>query len=133
VGQFLVGQDYDGLQASLDRAANGVIDSGDPSLSFAAPTEQYRADYSFLIPDSYAENWITITAPKAATVMVDGNSVDGLEPITGTDMASVHVKMEAGAHIIEATSPVGVQVYGFGSYTSYMFPAGLDFKVVNLL
>ena len=27
----------------------------------------------------------------------------------------------------------GIVVYGFGSYTSYMYPGGLDLEVINLI
>jgi hypothetical protein len=31
-----------------------------------------------------------------------------------------------GAHVLTSTLPVGLQVIGYGAYTSYQYPAGLD-------
>jgi hypothetical protein len=28
--------------------------------------------------------------------------------------------------------PFGIVVYGFGSYTSYMYPGGLDLTAINI-
>ena len=33
---------------------------------------------------------------------------------------------QAGAHVLTASQPVGIQVMGYGSYTSYQYPGGLD-------
>ena len=36
----------------------------------------------------------------------------------------------AGAHVLQANNPVGLQVMGYGSYTSYTYPGGLDLKYI---
>jgi hypothetical protein len=35
-----------------------------------------------------------------------------------------------GAHTLSATAPVGLQVAGYGAYTSYYYPGGLDLKEI---
>lgn len=131
VSQFLVGQDYDGWAAQQARQAAGEIAYGDPSMTFVVPEEQYRRDYTFLTPETYAESWVMITAPKKSSVRLDGKLLDGFTDIAETEMQVHHVKVPPGAHTLQASTGVGVQVYGFGSYTSYMFPAGLDLTIVN--
>jgi hypothetical protein len=42
VSQFLVGQNYDG--------SPGTMGMGDPAMSFAIPTEQFRTEYTFSPP-----------------------------------------------------------------------------------
>jgi hypothetical protein len=33
---------------------------------------------------------------------------------------------QAGAHVLSASDRVGIQVVGYGTATSYMYPGGLD-------
>jgi hypothetical protein len=35
-----------------------------------------------------------------------------------------------GAHALHANRPVGLRVLGYGSYTSYQYPAGLSFDFI---
>ena len=36
----------------------------------------------------------------------------------------------AGAHVLLASAPVGLQVMGYGQYTSYQYPGGLNLKQI---
>ena len=132
VAQFLVGQDYDDLPASVDSAQQEER-SGDPSLSFAPPVEQYRRDFEFLTPETYDSSWITVVAPADAGVSVDDYPMYDWEPIGDSGFVVGHQELKPGPHRVRADLPVAVQVYGFGAYTSYMFPAGLNLDRVNEL
>jgi len=35
-----------------------------------------------------------------------------------------------GSHVITSNLPIGVQVMGYGAYTSYQYPAGLNLMVI---
>ena len=35
-------------------------------------------------------------------------------------------------HLFGGPDGFGIQVYGVGNYTSYMYPGGLDIKVINV-
>ena len=35
-----------------------------------------------------------------------------------------------GVHLLQASAPVGIQVSGYGSYTSYYYPGGLNLKTI---
>ncbi|MEM9068724.1 MAG: IgGFc-binding protein [Myxococcota bacterium] len=124
VVQFLVGQDFSGLGNAGNFAA------GDPSMSIAIPTEQLRTEYTFLAPATYDQSWINVTAPMAARVLLDGRLVQGLEPIGDTGAGVARIEIRPGVHRMEGTQPFGVVVYGFGSYTSYMVPGGLDLREI---
>jgi hypothetical protein len=45
-------------------------------------------------------------------------------------MQRARTPIGGGAHRIEGTAPFGILVYGFGSYTSYMYPGGLDLREI---
>ncbi len=126
VAQFLVGQDY----AGFGTAAAG--DNGDPSQSLAIPVEQYRTSYTFLAPMSYAISFVGVSAPTGAQVILDGSPIAGLTPVGGTGYDTANVSITGGVHSMTSSSPFGVVVYGFGSYTSYMYPGGLDLQRINV-
>jgi hypothetical protein len=61
-------------QVMASQAAAGVrtgLPGGDPSLLILPPTEQFRPDYVFLVPDKYAFDFVTIIAPPSAVVSLD--------------------------------------------------------------
>jgi hypothetical protein len=105
---------------------------GDPSLSLAIPTDQFRTSYSFLAPTSYTRNMVNVTAPAGTTVMLDGAPVSGFDPVGGTGYGVARVMIPGGAHTITGSAEFGIVVYGFGSYTSYMYPGGLDLEAIDV-
>ncbi len=122
VAQFMVGQTYSDENSTAP---------GDPSMALAVPTEQYRTEYRFLAPASYAQNFVNITAPTAAVVTLDGQPVAESEfkPL-GAGMKVAKVKIQGGSHLASSPNPFGIAVYGVGDYTSYMVPGGLDLKIL---
>ncbi|RYE77858.1 MAG: hypothetical protein EOO74_06235 [Myxococcales bacterium] len=119
-------------QYALGQDAGGG--GGDPDLSIGIPTAQYRTDYLFHAPVSYAQNFVNITAPLAATVTLDGSVVSGLEPIGTTPFGAVRVALPTindGNHTITGDQPFGITVYGYGQYTSYWYPGGLDLDEIK--
>ncbi|WP_236605484.1 IgGFc-binding protein [Sandaracinus amylolyticus] len=124
VAQFLVGQNYPGINSSIG-------DVGDPSMSLAIPTDQYRTEYTFLAPSTYERSFVNVTAPMGATVTLDGTTVPGFLPVGGTGFGVARVEITGGAHTITSSQEFGIVVYGFGQYTSYMYPGGLDLESIN--
>lgn len=105
--------------------------TGDPSLALSVPVIQYRKDYLFHAPTNYELNFVDIIAPATATVTLDGMVVSGFTAIgnTGFSLATVLLAAgNAGNHIITGTIEFSISVYGYGSYTSYWYPGGLDLK-----
>lgn len=97
-----------------------------------ASVEQFRTKYVFLAPNDYVTNLIDIVAPADAELVLDGRTVDYGEKTAiadGYDVWRVGLGQTSnGAHALEASAPVGIQVLGYGLYTSYQYPAGLDLK-----
>ncbi|MFK7990649.1 MAG: IgGFc-binding protein [Sandaracinaceae bacterium] len=125
VGQFLVGQNYAGSVET-----EGV---GDPAMSFAIPTEQFRTEYTFLAPSTFEQGYVNVTAPAGATVTLDGTAVGGWRAVGASGFQTARVPIAGGQHVINGGQPFGIVVYGFGSFTSYMYPGGLDFEQINPL
>jgi hypothetical protein len=132
VGQFMESEYNFGTACVNSSAGTGPQDCGDPAMSMAIATPQFRDSYQFIAPPSYAENWVNVIAPNGATVKVDGNTVTGYAPIGSASGYQVaHVSLCTGGtctgvHSATSTSPFGIEVYGYGVYTSYMYPGGLN-------
>jgi hypothetical protein len=103
---------------------------GDPSLSSAIAVEQYRLKYVFLAPDDYDTNFADVVAPMNAMLVLDGAAVKVMPTQVGSTGYGVFriplSNANGGAHTLTSDQPVGLQVNGYGSYTSYQYPGGLD-------
>ncbi len=132
VAQYMVGQDAAG-DFSDGMMGNKV---GDPSLSLAVPVEQFRDDYIFTASQTYASNFINVIARSGETVTLDGSAVPLSEftPIGGSGYSIARHPLATGgseSHHIHGDEPFGLVVYGYGSFTSYMVPGGLDLKRIT--
>ena len=64
----------------IGAAAAGVatgLPGGDPSLLLVPPVEQWRSDHTLVTPDTYAFDFLVLTAPAGAMLYLDGLVVDG--------------------------------------------------------
>jgi hypothetical protein len=123
--KILVSQYMQGQQAGGN--------SGDPAMALAVATEQYRTKYLVHAPINYESNFVNITAPMDAKVTLDGVAVPALAAIGATGFGVVRVKMGNnvdGNHDLLGDKPFGVSVYGYGQYTSYWYPGGLDLEAL---
>lgn len=101
---------------------------GDPSASLFAAAEQFRKKYIFLAPDDYDVSYAQVTAAPGTTLEIDGEQIK-TDPATVGAYVVHRVKLgpgKKGTHTLLASQPVGLQVMGYGKYTSYKYPGGLD-------
>lgn len=124
---LLVAQFMHGTDANAD---DGV--RGDPAQSMAIPSGQYRNEYTFLAPDNYDVSWVDVIARVGESVSIDGEPVLGFVPIGQSGYAAAHHKLGPNSvHRATATKPFGITVYGYGDWTSYMYPGGLNLGTIN--
>ena len=130
VGMFQLG----GAKADPDFGGIGQP-QGDPSLSFAVTVEQYRKRYVFLAPTDYITNYVDIVAASGTKLTLDGADVSSnLKSITGTSWLIARIPLGAGkdgAHVLDASDPIGIQVMGYGDNTSYQYPGGLNLSAIS--
>jgi hypothetical protein len=126
VGSFMLG-------AQLQDPGSTGSEKGDPAMSLATPVEQYRIKYVFLAPDDYDVSFADIIIPDGANVKLDGGplTVPVIPISSGYGIARVKLGPGmGGAHLLESDLAVGLQVLGFGSYTSYQYPGGLNLGLI---
>jgi IgGFc binding protein len=117
----------------VDPGNTGINQQGDPSMSLATAVEQYRLKYVFLAPDDYVTNYVDVIMPSGAAVVVDGTPVAAPTAIGSSKHGVSRVKLgpgAGGAHVLVSDKPVGIQVLGYGAYTSYQYPGGLNLKLI---
>ena len=135
--QFMTSQDTTGLSGLRSYA-------GDPAMSAVPPSEQYRSQYTFLTPDTYYANYLSVIHPVGALLELDGIAVGpgamgtaGRTPYIEVDSEPIGsqnrwaltiIKVGAGAHSIESMTleRFGIMAYAYDDYVSYAFPGGLD-------
>ena len=116
---------------------NAGGNQGDPAMTLAVPVEQFRTSYAFHAPTTYTSNYVDVTAPAGTTVMLDGTVVP-FTAIGTTGYAVGRVRSlnagpaNDGNHTITGDHGFGISVYGYGQYTSYWYPGGLNLtSVIN--
>jgi hypothetical protein len=110
--------------------------AGDPSMAMAVPLAQYRNNYIFSISRTYDYNFVNVVAPSSATVLLNDVPLPASEfvPIgsTGYGVARHMFDHERDGEVfhMESSYPFGIVVYGYGEFTSYMYPGGLDLQKI---
>ena len=132
---FLITADQKVLVAQYMEGEDAGGGTGDPAMALAVPIEQFRSSYLFHAPTTYETNYVDVTAPMGASVMLDGVPL-AFDPIgtTGWGLARVQ-SLSAGPasdgnHSIEGSMGFGITVYGYGQYTSYWYPGGLNLGTI---
>jgi hypothetical protein len=111
----------------------GPIGNGDPSMAIAVPIEQYRKDYTILVPAQYDQSFISISAVATGGVTVDGTAVTMTTFTGGGTNRVARIPVTAGQHRITCADGCSVLVYGYSNSVSYMFAGGLDLKQIVIL
>ncbi len=124
VTEYMVGQD-----------AAPAAGTGDPAMTLAVPSDQYRTSYQFHAPTNYVSNFVNVTAPTGATVTLDGAAIPATSftaiGASGFGVAKVPLSNTGnGTHAAESSMGFGITVYGYGTYTSYWYPGGLDLTTI---
>jgi hypothetical protein len=134
-GDFEVVGDHELMVASfqIGQGPESKGRQGDPSMSFITTVPQFRVKYSFLTPDDYDVSFVDVVQPMDAVVTIDGAPVAVKPTAISSGFGVARVKLgpgNGGAHLLTSTAPVGIQVMGYGAYTSYQYPGGLNLGVI---
>jgi hypothetical protein len=106
---------------------------GDPSQSFAVAVEQFRSTYIFLAPSDYDVSYVDIIGPTGTQATVDGIPAGTFAAVGASGFGVARVKLGSatnGVHQLKSDKPVGIQVMGYGSYTSYQYPGGSNLSAI---
>ncbi len=104
---------------------------GDPAMVYEVPVQQFRDRYDVLVPDTYTANYFGLVVPRGAQVLLDDAPLAGeVERLGPWDVT--HAPVTPGRHQLRTREgvPLGVKVYGTATFTSYMYPGGLDLRLL---
>jgi hypothetical protein len=105
--------------------------NGDPSMALAAPIEQFRESYTFLVPEQYDEQFVSIVGHAGQVVLLDGSDISGdFAPFATGSYVSGRFPVQPGAHTLSCTQGCGLEVYGYSGSVSYLFAGGLDLEPI---
>jgi hypothetical protein len=120
VAQYSNGTTYDGQL-------------GDPSMMLLPWQGRFLDGYTFSTPTAgFVTNYVNIVAvsadAQAGSVLLDGMPVPAgsFTPMPGSPYDGAQVAISAGAHTLQAPNPLGMTVYGFGSFRSYGYSGGFS-------
>ena len=102
--------------------------AGDPAFFMVPPQNQLRNDYTFLTPDTYFQDYVTVIATEGNPIQLDGvelNMADA-QPVLGSQFRFKHVEIGDGPHFIEGAQPFGILVYAYDDFVSYAYTGGLN-------
>jgi len=127
------------MEGSTNYSTTNYVQTGDPAQSVTVPTAQFRNTYPFTAPSSYYINWATLIAPTGNSVTIDSTTIPSTSftAIGTSGYGYYYYKICDGGssptcgsisanHTASSTSAFGIQIYGYGSYTSYWYPGGLN-------
>ena len=119
----------------VDPGTATSMQRGDPSESLFFAVEQYRSGYLFLAPSDYDVSYVMIVAPTTAKLVLDGAAVAVTPtPIGSSTYGTFRVPItsgtSSGAHTLTSDVPMGIQVLGYGQYTSYQYPGGGNLSLI---
>jgi hypothetical protein len=108
---------------------------GDPAISYFPAVAQYRFNYTFLTPNTYAWDMMTVIGPVASwgTIVFDGQPLpEDPTPLGVQGLGYAHFLIEDGPHEIHSDQiKFGLEVYGYDCRVSYAYPGGLSLAEIN--
>jgi hypothetical protein len=135
--QLVSGQQLTGIPDDLP--------GGDPAMLLVPPTSLFRDRHVVLVPPYHAFDYVVVYAPVAAQGSLDGEPLEERCELQEIDdvWVAYHCQLgfpalsleepsirsgvqDDGAHTIVASQPVGVVVYGWDRYISYVYPGALS-------
>ncbi|MCY0987047.1 IgGFc-binding protein [Nannocystis sp. ILAH1] len=122
------------ISKNCDIPSQDTTELGDPAITFIPPTAQHRSSYTFLTPETYGWDMLTVVAPEAGwnTIELDGTALPSPTPLGVGDLAYARFLIPDGPHDIRSQSvKFGIEVYGYDCRISYAYPGGLSLGEIN--
>ncbi len=125
VAQYSNGTTFDGV-------------TSDPFMMLIPPFEQFLADYTISTPASgFSANFVNIVTSDAGVglVTLDGVAIPAgdFAAIGTSGFSGAQVPVSIGSHHLSSSLPFGVFSYGYDSFDSYGYPAGMSLAPIAVV
>jgi len=125
VTQYMVGR-----QAGSQLPPGPDSDMTDPSQTVLVPVSRFLKRYYIAVPPGFQDHRIDVIASTGSEVTWNDDVIPSSEfhavGASGFSVARLSGVEPGKRHVLRSDSSFGVQVYGFGRYTSWMTPGGLE-------
>jgi len=92
--------------------------------------EAHGTEHVFVVPSGYAIDFVSVLAPSAAHVRLDGEPLDALARIgtdgAGTLWGSLALSVADGPHRLSSSLPCTLLLGGYDRDVAYGFPGGWE-------
>jgi hypothetical protein len=109
--------------------------TGDPSLLAMPPVDQFQFAYLFLVPNTFAFDFINVVAPLGTAFTLDGTAVSPpchpAGTLDGTSYCTFALRVADGVHNISANNRFGLSISGFDNFASYAYLGGVGLQPLN--
>ena len=127
-----------GFQGGADNCPNPeglwANNVGDPAASYLVPTDQLRSRYTFLVPETFAWDMVSIWAKAGDwdSIELDGEPLPASTPTGLDDWVYASFLVDDGSHYVASDlASFGLEVYGYDCRVSYAYPGGLSVRGIN--
>ncbi len=121
------------VNARPNLALDGASMGGPNQLS-VTPVSQFKTTYSFVVSPFYDANFVSVIAPTGVSVSLDHEMI-APDKYSAVGASGMSVSRAVGpltarehVHSLVADKPIGIVIYGFSPYSSYLYAGGLDLK-----
>lgn len=126
VGHYMLAGSY---------TSNGSTSTGDPSMSYVTPFQQFLDRYTVVNPPNVPIPLMSLVIPasETATIRLDGAAIPSasFRSIQGTSWMTAQLEVSAGTHTLNANQAFGIEIYGAGQDDSYAYIGGQSLSVVS--
>lgn len=109
--------------------------SGDPSLSYMPPYQQFLDSYTFANVAGFNAQFVNVLIPDTAisSLRFDGTAVASanFRSIGTTGWSSAQLNSSTGSHTLTASMPFGIEVYGANPADSYAYVGGANYSALS--
>jgi IgGFc binding protein/Bacterial Ig-like domain (group 1)/Putative Ig domain len=127
VGHYMFAGTYVGL--------NSTSTTGDPSMSYLTPYQQFLSSYTVDNPSGFVASFLNLVVPNAdtSTVTLDGSTVSSssFRAISGTSWYTAQIVVATGVHSVSAPLAFGIEIYGANAADSYAYTGGQNFAALS--
>jgi hypothetical protein len=109
---------------------------GDPAAAYVPPVEQYLSRYVVLAPSTWENDFLLVSRPSAATILVDDVPVpDGeFSPVEGATFETAQIEVDDGVHVVHCADDCefGLLVAGYDTFDSYAYIGGMGMDAITI-
>jgi len=106
---------------------------GDPAMTVVPPVEAFGTEHVFAVPSGYTTDFLSVLAPTAASLRLDGEALPAAERIAqggdGTVWGRLLLPVGDGPHRLSSNRPAALLVGGYDRDVAYGFPGGFELAV----